>query len=45
MMPDVITAEQLRELIQTMPEDTILRVEFIEEGEHGGEEAETVQAP
>lgn len=44
-MPEVITVEQLREMIQSLPEDTILRVEFIEEGEDGREETEAVQAP
>ena len=44
-MPDTMTIEELRELIQTLPEDVIIRVEFLEEGEDGREETTSVQAP
>lgn len=44
-MPEVMTIEELRELIRDLPDDVILRVEFLKEGENGGEKAETVQAP
>ena len=44
-MPEIMTIEVLRKLIRELPEDTIIRVEFLEEGDDGGEETETVQAP
>ena len=44
-MPDTMTIEELRELIQTLPENVIIRVEFLEEGKDGREEATAVQAP
>lgn len=44
-MPGTMTIEELRELIRTIPEDVIIRVEFLKEGDDGREETETVQAP
>ena len=44
-MPETMTIEELRDLIRAMPEDVIIRVEFLKEGEDGREETETVQAP
>lgn len=44
-MPEVMTIEELRELIRDLPDDVILRVEFLKEGEDGREETEAVQAP
>ena len=44
-MPEVITIEELRELIWTLPDDVIIRVEFLKEVEDGREKAEAVQAP
>jgi len=44
-MPEIVTMEELRELIRTLPDDVIIRVEFQKEGEDGREKAETVQAP
>ena len=44
-MPEIMTIEELRELIRTMPEDMIIRVEFLKEDADGGEETETVQTP
>ena len=32
-MPEVMTIEELRELIRTLPDDVIIRVEFLKEGE------------
>ena len=44
-MPEIMTIEELRELIRELPEDTIIRVEFLKEGNDGREETETVQDP
>lgn len=44
-MPEIMTMEELRELIKTLPDDVIVRVEFLKEGEDGGEETTAVQAP
>ena len=44
-MPEIVTMEELRELIRTLPDDVIIRVEFLKEGEDGREKAEAVQAP
>ncbi len=44
-MPEVMTIEELRELIRTLPDDVIIRVEFLKEDEDGREKAEAVQAP
>ena len=44
-MPEVMTIEELRELIRTLHDDVIIRVEFLKEDEDGREKAETVQAP
>ena len=44
-MPEIMTIEELREMIRTLPEDVIIRVEFLKEGEDGREETETLQAP
>lgn len=44
-MPEVMTIEELRELIRTLPDDVIIRVEFLKEVEDGREKAEAVQAP
>lgn len=43
-MPEVMTIEELRELIRTLPDDVIIRVEFLEKDKDGREKAETVQA-
>lgn len=43
-MPEIMTIEELREMIRTLPEDVIIRVEFLKEGDDGREETETVQA-
>ena len=42
-MPESMTIEELRELIRTLPDDVIIRVEFLKEGEDGGEEAAPIQ--
>ena len=44
-MQEVMTIEELRELIRTQPDDVIIRVEFLKEDEDGREKAEAVQAP
>jgi len=44
-MPEVMTIEELRELIRILPDDVIIRVEFLKEDEDGREKAEAVQAP
>ena len=44
-MPEVMTIEELRELIRTLSDDVIIRVEFLKEDEDGREKAEAVQAP
>ena len=44
-MPEVMTIEELRELIRTLPDDVIIRVEFLQEDGDGREKAEAVQAP
>ena len=43
-MPQVITIEELRELIANLADDEIIRVEFIEEDADGREETAPVQA-
>ena len=32
-MPEIMTIEDLRELIRELPEDAIIRVEILEEGD------------
>lgn len=43
-MPQVITIEELRELIASLPDDEIIRVEFAEEDVDDREETAQVQA-
>lgn len=44
-MAEVLTLEELKALIQSMPEDEIVRVEFVKEEADVREETPPVQAP
>jgi hypothetical protein len=43
-MPQFITIEELRELIAALPDDQIIRIEFLREDDDDREETAPVQA-